>query len=128
MKDTEHYDLAGTHVTQTLLEVFLLSELEKTVCHSFRYASAQSHIVGICLMAIIVFFQALLLFCGALCSIAYGLALIVWLFGAIRSIACGSGCIAWLYGIVTSAFGVLCNITSACRVPCSMTSSIASTS
>ena len=118
MKDTEHYDLAGTHVTQTLLEVFLLSELEKTVCHSFRYASAQSHIVGICLMAIIVFFQSLLLFCGALCSIAYGLALIVWLFGAIRSIACVLGALPGC--MASSPVPSACSVTSLVPVACSV--------
>jgi hypothetical protein len=94
-----------------LLEMLLLNEPEEVLCHSFSYAWAQGHIVGICLAAIIVFFQLLLRFCGVLCSSAYGLALIVCLFI-----------------VAPVIFGVLCSITGACGVLCSITSSIASIS
>ena len=129
MKDAEHYNLTGTHMTQMLLEVLLLDKLEEVFCHGCSYALAQGHIVGV----IIMFSQLLLLFCGALCSIASGLALIIWLFGIARvifgvicSIACGSGCLDWLCGVVANACGVLCSITGAGGVLCSITSSIAS--
>ena len=63
-----------------LLEMLLLNELEKAVCHCFCCVLAQSHIMRIFLAAFIVFSQLLLRFTGVLRSSAYGFALIVCLF------------------------------------------------
>ena len=59
MKDAENYDLASTHRTQMLLDMLVLNKPEEILCHSFSRALAQGHMVGICLVAIIVFFQLL---------------------------------------------------------------------
>ena len=107
------------------LEMLLLNKPEEVLSHSFRCVSAQYHVVGICLVAIVLFFQTLLLFCGVLCSIAYGLALVIRLSGAICIITYGSGCVSCLCDVVTNAPGVLCGITDACDVLCRITSSIA---
>ena len=39
-----------------LLEMLLFNELEEAVGHGFCCVLAQSHIVGICLVAVIIFF------------------------------------------------------------------------
>jgi hypothetical protein len=129
MKDAEHQDLAGTHKTQMLLEMFLLNKSEEILGHGLRCAWTQNHIVGTYLVAIIMFFHLLLLFCGVLCSIAHGLgrlAVTIWLFRMMYIITYASGCVAWLRGVITDAPGVLCSITGACGVLCRITSSIAS--
>ena len=83
--------MSSTHATQMLLEMLLLDELEEAVCHCFCCVLAQSHLGGICLVAIIVCLQLLLRFHGVL-----------------RSSTCGSGRVVWPCGLVDNAYGVLC--------------------
>ena len=85
------------------LEMLLLNELEKAVCHCFCCVLAQRHIVDICLVAIIVLFQSLCRFSAVLCGGAHGSGLIMCqfiialvVFGVLCILTSAYGCLAWL--------------------------------
>ena len=92
------------------LEMLLLDELEKAVCHCFCCLLAQRHIVDICLVAIIVLFQSLCRFSAVLCGGAHGSGLIMCQF-IIALVVFGVLCCLFIVALVV--FGVLCILTSA---------------
>jgi hypothetical protein len=110
MKDAENYDLASTHRTQMLLEMLVLNKPEEILCHSFSRALAQGHMVGICLVAIIVFFHLLLLFYGVVCTFAYGLALITYASCGASGVLCSST----IYGQRSHRCNFLCDFHRVC--------------
>ena len=83
-----------------LLEMLLLHKLEEAVCHRFCCALAQGHVMGRRLVAVIGLFQFQSQLRHALCSIAGGLASIVWPFGFV------TGIFGVLRRSVTDIFGV----------------------
>jgi hypothetical protein len=58
--------------------MLLLNKPEEALCHSFCCVLAQGHVMGRCLVAVIVLFQLFLLSCGALCGFACSLASVTW--------------------------------------------------
>ena len=86
------------------LEMLVLNKPEEIIRHGFSCALAQCHMVGICLVAIIVLFQSLLLIYGVVCTFAHGRASVIST-SSVANIILGAFCI--VANVFCGANGVL---------------------